>query len=207
MDENQNSQRQRTVIGAIILVLVAIVALSLTPMLPPGYYMLKPFASEIEIGLLAHNKVIADPKLEFYPRFLEADSGLLEIPRLGLTLDILYGIDEATLDIAPGFYPQSGWPDIGNVSIAGHRNTAGNPFMDLDQLAPGDQIMLSYKSKRYTYEVDSVFIIPPTDWSVIDPTPRPALTLTTCDPPVRPPDGRYNRLIVRAYLIGRENLR
>lgn len=207
MTANQQPHKNRYLMrGALVLLVLGVAALALLPYLPPAYHRYNPFASQIEIGLLGLNKVTAEHKLEFYPRNLEEAGGLLEIPKLGLVLDIVYGVDVEDLESAPGFYPQSGWPDIGNVCIAGHRNTAGNPFMDLDKLVKGDQIMLTYQAKRYTYEVDSVYITLPTDWSVIDPTPVPALTLTTCDPPVRPPDGKYNRLIVRSYLTEREKL-
>ena len=86
---------------------------------------------------------------------LEPAPGRLEIPGLGLTLNIVYGVSAEDLEKAPGFYPQSGYPGWGNVSIAGHRNMSGEPFMDLDKLKKGDIIMLTYKTKKYTYEVDS----------------------------------------------------
>ena len=138
------------------------------------------FAGEGSIQTLT--AVTPVPKDEFLPRDLEPAPGRLEIPGLGLTLNIVYGVSAEDLEKAPGFYPQSGYPDVGNVSIAGHRNMSGNPFMDLDKLKKGDIIMLTYKTKKYTYEVDSSWITNDRDWTVIDPTPVPALTLTTCDP-------------------------
>jgi sortase A len=134
------------------------------------------------------------------PEKLVAAQGRLLIPKLGLNLSVYYGVGETELKKGPGFYPQSGFPSIGNVCIAGHRNAHGSPFLHLDDLVAGDDIYLIYQQVRYHYLVERVFVTAPTDWSVVDPTPRPALTLTTCTPAVRPPDGKYDRLIVRAYL-------
>ena len=126
-------------------------------------------------------------------------SGRLVIPKLDLDLEVNYGVDEESLKKGPGFYPQSGYPDTGNVSIAGHRNAHGSPFWYLDKLEVGDEIQLYYNDKQYTYTVDSVFITHNRDWSVIEPTDTPALTLTTCHP-LKPIGGAYDRLVVRAYL-------
>ncbi|MEN6392135.1 MAG: class E sortase [Syntrophomonas sp.] len=131
----------------------------------------------------------------------EAISGpaRLLIPKLGLDLAVGYGISEQALKENPGLYPQSGSPATGNVSIAGHRNAYGSPFFDLDKMLPGDEIFLTYHQKTYHYLVETVFETHSRDWSVIEPTPRAALTLTTCTP-LHPADGQYNRLVVRAYL-------
>lgn len=134
------------------------------------------------------------------PEKLVAAQGRLLIPKLGLNLSVFYGVGESDLNRGPGFYPQSGFPSTGNVCIAGHRNAHGSPFLHLDDLAAGDEIYLIYQQVRYHYLVEKVFVTAPTDWSVVNPTARPALTLTTCTPAVRPPDGKYDRLIVRAYL-------
>lgn len=144
-----------------------------------------------------HVKIIP----EKFPEKLLADEGYLRIPNIDLSLRIGYGIEDADLRRGPSFYPQSGYPDTGNVSIAGHRNAYGSPFWHLDKLSTGDEIYLTYRGKNYIYHVEEVYITDSRDWSVIDPTPAPALTLTTCDPVIRPGDGQYDRLIVRAYLI------
>ncbi len=197
---------RRIGISAACLLLIGAIAAALSSYWWPAVQPYTPFGLKGEAAIQTLSAVTAIPKEEFYPRDLESAPGILELPTLGLTLDIVYGVAPADLERAPGFYPQSGYPDVGNVSIAGHRNMSGNPFMDLDKLAKGDAIRLTYKGKLYTYEVDSSWITVDTDWSVIDPTPRPALTLTTCDPPVRPPDGHYNRLIVRSYLVKAEKI-
>ena len=126
-------------------------------------------------------------------------SGRLVIPSLELDLEVGYGVEEEDLKKGPGFYPQSGHPDTGNVSIAGHRNAYGSPFLHLNELKPGDIIELYCNDADYIYSVESVYVTHDRDWSVVDATSEPAITLTTCTP-LRPVNGQYDRLIVRGYL-------
>lgn len=55
-------------------------------------------------------------------------------------------------------------------------------FVLLDKLVAGDQISINYQSQKYTYEVTGSKIVEATDFSVLDPTPTPTLTLITCSP-------------------------
>lgn len=126
-------------------------------------------------------------------------SGRLIIPSLDLDLEVGYGVSDEDLKKGPGFYPQSGHPDTGNVCIAGHRNAHGSPFMDLNELQSGDKIELYYDRKKYLYEVEKIFIVDEYDWSVIEPAGEPVITLTTCHP-LYPVNGKYDRLIVRGVL-------
>lgn len=139
--------------------------------------------------------VLDTPPYE-YPDALLPGVGVLKIPALDLMINVGYGVELADLRRGPGFYPESGYPDTGNVSIAGHRTTYGAPFRNVDRLKEGDEIHLFYNSKVYAYRVARVFETHTRDWSVIDPTAEPALTLTTC----HPPGWATQRLIVRAYL-------
>ena len=139
------------------------------------------------------------PSPEDQPRDFLPISGRLVIPSLELDLQIGYGVEEEDLKEGPGFYPQSGYPGSGNVSIAGHRNAYGSPFLHLNELKPGDIIELYCNDADYIYSVESVYVTHSRDWSVVDATSEPAITLTTCTP-LRPVNGQYDRLIVRGYL-------
>ncbi|MCT4354866.1 class E sortase [Streptomyces sp. Je 1-79] len=79
----------------------------------------------------------------------------------------------------------------GNFAVAGHRNTHGEPFRYINQLKPGDPIVVETQDAYYTYEMAS--ILPqtaPSNVSVIDPVPKQSgfkgpgryITLTTCTP-------------------------
>ncbi|UMZ74332.1 class E sortase [Natranaerofaba carboxydovora] len=133
---------------------------------------------------------------ERFANELEPDDGILEIPAINLQLTIGYGVELSDLESSPGFYPESGTPETGNVSIAGHRTTYGAPFNQLNELDEDDDIYLYYQDKKYTYKVSEVFDTHKHDWTIIEPTSEPALTLTTC----HPPGSSERRLIVRAYL-------
>jgi len=143
-----------------------------------------------------NSAILPEKEPPTYPKYLEPGEGILEIPALELFIKIGYGVDLEDLKPGPGFYPHSGFPDTGNVSIAGHRAAYGSPFYNLHLLQEEDRINLYYQDRVYTYQVEKVFDTHTRDWSVIDPTPTPALTLTTC----HPIGSDSRRLVVRAYL-------
>jgi sortase A len=63
--------------------------------------------------------------------------------------------------------------------IAGHRDSH---FRNLRQLRRDDLLMLETGGDVHVYRVIDQTIVVPTDTSVLDPTPRPTLTLITCYP-------------------------
>lgn len=124
----------------------------------------------------------------------------VEIPRIGIKYLVGEGIDNPVLAKGPGHYPQTALPgELGNAALAGHRTVRGRPafFYAINELEPGDEILVGYRDKTLTFSVERVFLTTPFDLSVLNPTPYPALTLTTCDPP----GSDEMRLIVRAKLI------
>ncbi len=131
------------------------------------------------------------------PLVLPGDAvAILQIPRIGLDMVVVEGTGTEDLKKGPGHYTDTAypWQDHGRVGIAGHRTTYLHPFFDLDEVRPGDPIILQTQYGTYTYEVTRVFVTLPDDGSVLDQTRRPTLVLTTCDP-------RYSashRLIVDA---------
>jgi sortase A len=125
----------------------------------------------------------------------------LQIPKIGLDVIVVQGIDTNSLKEGPGHYPGTSnpWDATGRVGIAGHRTTYLHPFYNLDRVSVGDQITLRTAHGTYIYSVTKVFVIP-ADGSgyVLDQTTKPTLVLTTCAP-------RYSathRLIVTADRIG-----
>ena len=183
-----------------IILLVGGLLLALSPYVYHRYYLhtSQKEAAQVQKSQETEPNAAHDSPI---PEKLVEDTGILEIPSLGLKVSVGYGVEESDLEPGPGFYPQSQYPDRGNVSIAGHRNTHGSPFLNLHKLKAGDQIILTYRQKQYTYAVQEVFTTHSRDWSVIDPTSEPVLTLTTCTPIIKPPGSDYDRLIVRAKLI------
>ena len=124
--------------------------------------------------------------------------GYLSIPAIGVNEAIVEGVGEAQLQSGPGHYPGTPLPgEGGNAAIAGHRTTYGAPFYELNQLTNGDPIYVQTSQGVFTYEVTGSQVVAPNNVSVLDPSPQPALTLTTCNP-------RYSatsRLVVKAALV------
>ncbi len=105
------------------------------------------------------------------------------IPKIGLDQVVLEGTDAETLKKGPGHYPETANPgDRGNVGIAGHRVTYARSFNRIDELAPGDRIILETLSAIYEYRVERSEVTAPEDVTNLKPTDEPRLTLTTCTP-------------------------
>lgn len=131
----------------------------------------------------------------------------LHIPAFGPNWSraVVEGADLAELEAGPGHYAGTAMPgEVGNFAVAGHRNGNGSPFNDLDELAPGDSVIVESVDTWFTYVVTSNEIVSPSDSAVIlpvpgDPAAEPTeayLTLTTCHPEF----SDRERLIVHALL-------
>jgi len=105
---------------------------------------------------------------------------VLRIPSLHLEVPVLEGTDRVTLDRGVGHIEHTAAPGAdGNSGIAGHRDGF---FRGLKDVVPGDSIELETLHEREQYRVDRLWIVDPTDVSVLDPTPTRSLTLVTCYP-------------------------
>ena len=156
----------------LIVLFVAIVALA-----PALYVVLKTQRLEVEAGrfLREEHRHIALRRSK--PGALV---GSLLIPRLNTQTAIIEGTGKQELDRAPGHLTGSPLPgQPGNSVIAGHRDSH---FRNLRQLRRDDLLMLETGGDVHVYRVIGQTIVVPTDTSVLDPTPRPTLTLITCYP-------------------------
>lgn len=70
----------------------------------------------------------------------------------------------------------------GNMVLAGHNDIYGEVFRDLDQLAPGDEIVVSSERRTYTYVVRETAIVEPAEVWVMAPTEYASVTLISCYP-------------------------
>ena len=104
----------------------------------------------------------------------------LDIPRLGISVVVVEGVEPANLKTAAGHVPGTAFPDeAGNVGIAAHRDTF---FRGLSKIRPNDVLRLTTLSGEYEYSVQWTRIVKPTDVAVLSPTTEPSLTLVTCYP-------------------------
>ena len=107
--------------------------------------------------------------------------GVLEIPRVNVSVAVLEGEDDKTLSVAVGHLPGTPlpWHD-GNSAMAGHRDTFFRPLKDL---RVGDTMRMATFHGDFDYRVRRILIVDPEDVWVLDPDdPAISLTLITCYP-------------------------
>lgn len=70
----------------------------------------------------------------------------------------------------------------GNLVLSAHNDIFGELFRHLDQLNPGDEIIVSTGLRDFTYRVTSTRVVEPTEVSVMNPTTKATVTLISCYP-------------------------
>lgn len=120
--------------------------------------------------------------------------GLMYMPRLKSRvweLPVVQGVEPAQLSRGIGHYPESDLPgQPGNMALAGHRATNGEPLANIDQVKTGDKVYISTYQGWFTYTLRKDRIVSPTAMWVLKDDPLPAgvlksdkiLTLITCNP-------------------------
>ena len=158
------------------------------------------WAARIQAGL-AGEFAAAGPEFRLQSVGVGDPLTRLEIPKLGVDVMVVEGVTLTALRAGAGHYPQTPLPgEKGNVAIAGHRTTFGRPFARIDELVPGDRVVLTTPLARHVYKVVSrPWVVEPTDWSPIEVYPRKGsfLTLTSC----HPEGSASHRIVSRAKLV------
>jgi sortase A len=125
-------------------------------------------------------------------------AAVISIPKIGLDEVVVEGVGVEELKQGVGHYPDTKMPgEKGNAALAGHRTTYGHPFNRIDELGPGDDIMVTTRAGTFRYEFMEQKVVSPDTVSVLDDTPDDRLTLTTCNPKY----SAAQRLIVVAKLM------
>ena len=97
----------------------------------------------------------------------------IEIPKIGVDKIVVAGVALSDLRKGPGHYPNTPLPgQLGNAAIAGHRTTYGAPFFRVDELAAGDEIIVTTVQGTFRYLVTEIKIVKPTDFSRLGPHAR-----------------------------------
>jgi sortase A len=124
--------------------------------------------------------------------------GEIEIPKIGLDTQVYEGVWRTVIDVGPGHWPGTAEPGAwGNTVFGGHRSTYTEPFRHIDQLVPGDQIVVRTATAVYTYQVTGSEIVDDSAMNIVDQAPGYNLTLFACHP-VGSAEQRY---VVRGALV------
>ena len=125
----------------------------------------------------------------------------IEIPAIGVDEYVVEGTDLDSLRKGPGHYPETPLPgERGTAAIAGHRTTYGAPFRHIDELDPGDRIIIDMPDGRFVYRVEESKIVDDQDLSVLEPVGYRRLMLSACHPLY----SAAQRIIVYARQVRRE---
>jgi sortase A len=107
----------------------------------------------------------------------------VQIPSLTVDAPIVQGDGWEQLKKGVGQHIGSANPgQNGNVVLSAHNDVYGELFRYLDQLVPGDQVILYTQQRQYTYIITQTIIVEPTQVEVMAPTVDPTLTLISCYP-------------------------
>ncbi|AXK33470.1 class E sortase [Streptomyces armeniacus] len=125
---------------------------------------------------------------------------IMYIPKLDIRVPVAEGVSKKDVldkgmvghyDADSGLKTAMPWDKQGNFSVAGHRNTHGEPFRYINKLVAGDEIIVETADTYYTYKMHSRLpSTSPSNTTVVDPVPRQSgfekpgryVTLTTCTP-------------------------
>lgn len=128
--------------------------------------------------------------------------GYIQIPSIGVNLPIFHSVEDNVLQIAVGHIPGTSLAVGGESThavLSGHRGLpSAKLFTDLDQLAEGDVFMINVLDETFTYEVDQIHIVLPSEVSdMAITTGKDYVTLVTCTPY----GVNSHRMLVRGHRI------
>ncbi len=123
--------------------------------------------------------------------------GDLEIPKIGLDAIVVEGSNDNALHKGPGHLEETPLPGMGgNFAVAGDRVLYGAPFLHLNDINKGDEIIFHTPYGNFNYTVTDQHITQPEDTSVLNSNGSEEITLITCDPIWN----TTHRLIIQARL-------
>ena len=107
----------------------------------------------------------------------------IQIPAIGVDATVVQGDNWEQLRKGVGQHLGSGLPgQPGNVVLSAHNDFAGEIFRYLEDLQPGDEIILMSTTQQFTYTVTGSRIVEPTEVEVMAPTTATTVTLISCFP-------------------------
>ncbi|GAB4544696.1 MAG: hypothetical protein OHK0023_01860 [Anaerolineae bacterium] len=117
----------------------------------------------------------------------------VRIPRINVDAPVVIGDDWESLKLGVGHHLGSANPgERGNMVLSAHNDVFGEIFRHLDQLRPGDEIVVSTFTREYTYvvqpneangDIKGYQVVLPTDvWVLNQGGDAQRLTLISCYP-------------------------
>lgn len=107
----------------------------------------------------------------------------IQIPAINVDAPIVQG--DSWEQLKKGVGQHIGTTDPGkegNMVLSAHNDIFGEIFRDLDQLKPGDEIVVFTNQRSYSYAVVDSQVVEPTSVEVMKPTKQPSVTLISCYP-------------------------
>jgi sortase A len=168
----------------------------LTP--PNSKYGAQPNESEIPAHLLPLYQSMSQVPI---PTAGPEQAIQIQIPAINVDAPIVQG--DSWEQLKKGVAQHAGSADpgqSGNLVLSAHNDVFGEIFRHLDQLKEGDEVTVYTATHAFTYLIDKVEIVSPTDVEVMAATPDPTVTLISCYPYMI--DNK--RIVVQASLQGGE---
>lgn len=123
----------------------------------------------------------------------------IKIPALNINAPIVQG--DGWEQLKKGVGQHLGTPnpgELGNIVLSAHNDVFGELFRDLDQLKPGDEVILYTQQRTYTYVVRQSRVVEPTAVEVMAATREAVVNLISCYPYLVD----NQRIVVTADLVG-----
>lgn len=163
------------------------ISISVALMTIGGYILYSALSPEI-------NNYVTDPNNNSTTKLLENDTVIdenrLYIPKIDVNVTYATGGEDTLEQGAWWRQPNNGNPEKGgNFVLSAHRFVMGltpqqttrkSPFYNIHRLEVGDEIVVDYNNKRYTYTVDKKFAVKPDAVEIEQPTTEHQLTLYSC---------------------------
>ena len=134
---------------------------------------------------------MTDAEKEAYDRELnfnnDGNMGYITIEKINVMLPIYHGTSEEVLQTSIGHLQGTSLPVGGKSShciLSGHRGLpSAKLFSDLDKMKQGDTFTLNVLDETFTYQVDQIRVVEPSDLSNLQVEPgQDFCTLVTCTP-------------------------
>jgi LPXTG-site transpeptidase (sortase) family protein len=117
----------------------------------------------------------SEPGLRMVIAKIDVDAPILQTPPVGGVWNVAdWAVGHLTTT------PNPGAP--GNAGYAAHDDIKGEIFKRVNELNPGDPILIYTRHAIYRYVVVNQQTVDPSNVSVLDPTSRPTITLVSCTP-------------------------